>query len=97
MKCINLPDQDILKEIFYYDSITGELVWKNNIKRPDLNGTVAGHLHKTGYRRVRVKSVMYQAHRIIWKLMYGYNPEEIDHIDQQRWNNKLSNLTSLLI
>lgn len=34
-------------------------------------------------------------HRVIWKLVYGYDPIDIDHIDGDRLNNRLSNLRNV--
>src|SRR5260221_9155909 len=34
----------------------------------------------------------YLAHRVIWFLVNNYWAEEIDHIDRNRQNNKISNL-----
>lgn len=34
----------------------------------------------------------YKAHRVIWAMIHGYWPEEIDHEDHNPSNNKLGNL-----
>ena len=68
------------------------LAWHTNFA-----GKRADHLAGNGYMRVRLrisgKQEIYSAHRIIWKMVAGHDPaEEIDHIDQNRTNNAISNL-----
>jgi len=46
----------------------------------------------TGYKYGRINKVNFLAHRIIFKMLYGYDPIEIDHKDGDRTNNRPSNL-----
>ena len=48
-----------------------------------------------GYRCGRLGYQYVLAHRVIWKLMTGEEPKEIDHIDGNRSNNKWQNLRSV--
>jgi hypothetical protein len=52
----------------------------------------AGYTQNEGYRQVRVGDKIYMTHRIIWLMEYGTHPEQIDHIDHDRSNNRLENL-----
>jgi hypothetical protein len=45
-----------------------------------------------GYRGGRLNYRYVLAHRVIWKMMTGEDPIEIDHIDGDRQNNRWSNL-----
>jgi len=46
----------------------------------------------TGYRRIRINGSEYGEHRLIWKLVYGNDPDVINHKDHNRSNNRLDNL-----
>lgn len=45
-----------------------------------------------GYLVTKYKCKQYKQHRIIFFLCYGYWPEIVDHIDQDKSNNRPSNL-----
>lgn len=88
---------DKVKDIFDYNQETGELIWK---KRPDLtdrwNNKMPGKIAGTtthGKIVVRVNKRHYFAHRLIWAIVYGDWPiNDIDHIDHDPTNNRISNL-----
>jgi hypothetical protein len=82
-----------LEKIIAYDPNTGKAWWRVTIAPRAKAGEEIGHVTCEGYRRVKIKGRMYLVHRLIWKLTYGVWPSyEIDHIDGDRLNNKLSNL-----
>lgn len=93
----SILSQSYLKSIFEYDPETGVLTWKF---RPDVPkewntrfaDKEAGYINNSGYRLVRIDGAMYLAHRIIWCLVTGEFPEQIDHIYHDRQNNRWSNL-----
>ena len=45
-----------------------------------------------GYKIGLLDKEPYVAARIIWKLVHGYDPVEIDHINREKTDNRLSNL-----
>lgn len=47
---------------------------------------------KNHYRKGAFNGGNYYAHRIIWMLVHGENPDDIDHDDGNRGNNRLLNL-----
>lgn len=51
-----------------------------------------GALDSVGYRSGRLLSSQVRAHRVIWKMVYGYEPKLIDHINQDKTDNRLCNL-----
>jgi hypothetical protein len=78
-----------LREVLNYDPETGIFTWK--IKH--LSNKQAGTVHEHGYRRIRVDSVLYLAHRLAWMYSFGSFPaNEIDHVDGDKLNNRIDNL-----
>lgn len=97
-----LPSQEELHKLLRYEPSTGALYWRerspttkaNRIFNKTFVGRPAGYLQKRyGYIIVEIFVVHYKAHRVIWKMMTGTDPREwIDHIDQDRSNNRWENL-----
>lgn len=96
------PSSDELFERFDYTPSTGKLIWKAN-KRAHLIGREAGTIwrpvtygyqRERAYRRVGLNCNIYPAHRLIWILVNGAIPDDmqIDHIDGDGLNNRLENL-----
>lgn len=48
-----------------------------------------------GYAQMTIMGAKYRVHRIIWKLVTGEEPIEVDHIDGNRTNNRWANLRSI--
>lgn len=46
-------------------------------------------------RQGRINKKAYLAHRVIWLMIHGQWPDEIDHIDGNPSNNKIENLRSV--
>ena len=87
-----LPSQEELHKFFEYKE--GNLYWKFKPNRRIKIGSKAGCLHSTGYVHLRINSVPYKMHRIIWAYHYGAIPSnlQIDHIDGNKLNNIIKNL-----
>lgn len=83
--------QDRLKEVLTYDPETGCFTW--NIQRGRCkSGSIAGCIHKGGYLQIRIDEQSFLAHRLAFLYMTGAMPDEVDHIDHIRTNNKWANL-----
>jgi hypothetical protein len=89
--------QTQLKEIFTYNYDNGSLIWNTRSDRltawnDRFAGQIAGCQLHSGYIQIRLNTRNYRAHRIIFKLIHNKEPEQIDHIDGNRSNNKIENL-----
>lgn len=89
-------------ELFICDPEAGVLRWKS---RPvsdfrseavakSWNGKLAGKIvgyENSGYAVFGFEGVGYKVHRVIWLMVTGYWPTEIDHIDGDTLNNTFTN------
>lgn len=98
--------QDAALRLIDYNPNTGDLVWKERTQtdwdgplsrlrtwNTRYAGTVAGRINsQNGYRYVSIAGVFMSAHRLIWLMVHGTAPEQIDHINHERDDNRLINL-----
>ena len=86
--------QEELKSLLSYNPETGEFTWLVDKGTRAKKNTKAGSICKThGYVFVRLNHKLYRAHHLVWLYVYGVFPKlDIDHIDQQRHNNRITNL-----
>lgn len=87
----------LIKQVLNYDASTGHLIWTSGLhSKRMLPGSRAGSLvKKSGYRQISFLGNTYPEHRFIWFMQTGEWPEQVDHIDQDRSNNKWSNLRAV--
>lgn len=80
-------------ESLSYDPLTGEFRWKTAGKNTRGVGTLAGHLHYTGYRYVKVSQIRFSCQRLAWLFHTGEWPNmHIDHINTNKSDNRICNL-----
>lgn len=101
-----LPPADVLRQLLRYEPETGKLFWRERPlslfkSRRACNAWNARNAGKEaftgdcgqGYRRGEIFTQGYAAHRVIWVIVHGKEPEGlIDHINCKRSDNRLCNL-----
>jgi len=98
-----LPSQAYLIQCFEYDPLTGVLAWRER-PRDHFKSQQAWNASNTkcqgkpivcksdGYLVAGLGGVNWRVHRIIWKMVHGTEPDEIDHKNRDRSDNRLANL-----
>lgn len=98
-------DQDTLRALVHYEPTTGVFTWlprkpiSKSVKM--WNGKFANKpitiLDSYGYIQINITingvAKHYKGHRLAWLYVYGEHPKsEIDHVNQIRTDNRISNL-----
>ncbi len=93
-----LPSPEQLRQLLDYYPETGLLFWRprtgkwskrwNTLHAGKMAGTIDAH----GYRALKLFDKTYLAHRVIWAMIHGYWPEQLDHRNGKRADNRLRNL-----
>jgi len=99
-----------LRQLICYNAISGDFFWRHRpatifktqaafkIWNVKFSGKEAFFTDTPeGYKRGVIFKRPYKAHRVAWAVSYGEWPDQIDHIDHNRTNNKLSNLRNVSI
>lgn len=94
VRTIALPDAEVLRETYNYNSETGVLSWKKKTGPRSAVGKPVGSIAISGHALgTRLNGVSYLVHRIIWKWVTGQDPPMfIDHINGDPLDNRWCNL-----
>lgn len=55
----------------------------------------AGHQRKDGYVHLKINGHSYYAHVLVWLYIHGKWPITIDHLDENKSNNRVLNLLNV--
>lgn len=87
----NALTQDRVRELLEYTEDTGVFIWRVSRGLAKV-GQVAGSKHSEGYWTIRLDRKLEYAHRLVFLYLQGYIPDEIDHINGCRHDNRACNL-----
>lgn len=86
--------QEYLKSILHYSPETGVFTWIHKNVNQIKAGDIAGCPMKKGHMRIEINRRKYLSHRLAFLYMTGNFPEEVDHINRIRGDNRWANLRS---
>ena len=90
----SLITQKLLHKYFNYDPLTGLMT--NKFKRhTSKKDAPIGTTGKRGYIRFNMFGENHYMHRLIWLYVYGHWPDTIDHINFDKSDNRIENLTNV--
>jgi hypothetical protein len=87
-------ESDLTKDILFdlFDCVDGVLYWKKSPSNSVKAGAKAGNKTNQGYIQVKINRKYYKEHRLIFRMHNEYFPNEIDHINGVRDDNRIENL-----
>lgn len=94
MKIKKISDEQIalFNEYLCLDMAQGKIFWKKKIAKKTVVGDEAGSCRALGYRQVQLLGVPYLTHRVIFAMVHGFCPDEIDHVNGNPADNRPENL-----
>jgi hypothetical protein len=85
--------QEIAVSALKYNPETGCLHWVRRMSSRVPAGAKAGCVTKDGYVAVKLRQTTIYAHRLVWLMHHGFEPEGfIDHINRVKSDNRIENL-----
>jgi hypothetical protein len=82
------------REYLEYEPDTGDFRWKKqpNWRGPYIVGQIAGGVNAQHYWQIRLGKRNYYGHRLAWLFVHGHMPDNIDHINEKPYDNRICNL-----
>ena len=85
-----------LMQVLHYCDETGVFSWRESrgrVKAGSIAGTVCTNRGASSYLSISIDGNNYRAHHLVWLLKHGNLPfGQLDHIDCDKLNNRISNL-----
>ena len=91
MNTIELSKVDWIN-IIDYNELTGRAKWKFRVSPSANKDDLVGSKHKNGYIKFLYKRKTYLLHRVLFFISTGLQPQEIDHVNGVKSDNRSSNL-----
>lgn len=85
-------NQEYVRSLFDYVQTTGQLIWKVTKSATAPAGSIAGSVNQKGHINLQIDKRMYAAHQIVYLYHMGFIPTEIDHVNQDKTDNRIENL-----
>lgn len=87
--------QTLLKEIINYNPQTGLFTWKIDLSSRKREGRLSSNSLEKGYPKITIFTKTYFAHHLVFLYMKGTIPNEVDHVNHIRDDNRWCNLRSV--